>query len=114
MSIVLRIVVALAAAWLGGCATTLQPTAYRTFDVESASTGGSTFTGCRCNRGSSSSATPAIRTACCNVGIEARELAAFLENNDVYIRTVKSEKIGYVLYEDDAQVFAQPFTDMRL
>jgi hypothetical protein len=45
MSIVSRIVVALAAAWLGGCATTLQPTAYRTFDVESASAGELDFHG---------------------------------------------------------------------
>ena len=41
----MRIVVALAAAWLGGCATTLQPTAYRTFDVESPSVGELDFHG---------------------------------------------------------------------
>lgn len=46
--------------------------------------------------------------------VKAREMVALLENNDVYIRTVKSEKSGYVLYEDDAQVFAQPFADMKL
>ena len=45
---------------------------------------------------------------------KARELAALLENNDVYIRTIKSEKIGYRLYEDDAQVLAQPFADVRV
>ncbi len=41
-------------------------------------------------------------------------MVALLEDNDVYIRTIKSEKIGYRLYEDDAQVLAQPFADMRL
>jgi hypothetical protein len=45
---------------------------------------------------------------------KARELISLLEDNDVYIRTIKSEKIGYRLYEDDAQVLAQPFADMRL
>ena len=45
---------------------------------------------------------------------KAHEMIALLENNDVYIRTVKSEKIGYRLYEDDAQVLAQPFSDMKL
>ncbi|MBA2733875.1 MAG: hypothetical protein H0U54_13395 [Acidobacteria bacterium] len=44
----------------------------------------------------------------------AHEMVALLEDNDVYIRTIKSEKIGYRLYEDDAQVLAQPFADMRL
>jgi hypothetical protein len=37
---------------------------------------------------------------------KAREMAALLETNGVYIRTVKSEKIGYRLYENDVQVFA--------
>ena len=45
MSIVLRMVVALAAAWLGGCATTVQPAVYRTFDAESASAGELDFHG---------------------------------------------------------------------
>ncbi len=41
-------------------------------------------------------------------------MVTILEGNDVYIRTIKSEKIGYRLYEDDAQVLAQPFSDMKL
>ncbi len=44
----------------------------------------------------------------------AREIVSLLEDNDVYIRMIKSENIGYRLYEDDAQVLAQPFADMRL
>lgn len=43
--VVARMVVALAAAWLGGCATTLQPAAYRTFDAESARAGELDFHG---------------------------------------------------------------------
>src|SRR4051812_19550043 len=46
--------------------------------------------------------------------LKAREMIFLLEDNDVYIRTIKSEKIGYRLYEDDVQVLAQPFADMRL
>ena len=32
---------------------------------------------------------------------------------DVFIRTTKVERTGYVLYEDEAQVLAEPFADMR-
>lgn len=45
---------------------------------------------------------------------KAREIIAVLESNDVHIRTIKSERLGYVLYEDEAQVFAQPFADTKL
>jgi hypothetical protein len=44
----------------------------------------------------------------------AWELVAILERNDVLIWTVKSRRTGYVHYEDDAQVFAEPFNDVRL
>ena len=44
---------------------------------------------------------------------KARDMVALLENNGVYIRTIKSERAGYLLYEDEAQVLAQPFADMR-
>ena len=43
----------------------------------------------------------------------ARELATILEDRDVFIRTIRSQKTGYVLYEDEVQVLAQPFADMR-
>ncbi len=45
---------------------------------------------------------------------KAREMIALLENNDVFIRMLKAEKIGYVVYEDEFQVVAEPFGDMRL
>ena len=45
MSIVRAVVLVFAAAWLSGCATTLTPAAYRTFDAESASEGELDFHG---------------------------------------------------------------------
>jgi hypothetical protein len=45
MSIVRALVLVFAAAWLSGCATTLTPAAYRTFDAESASEGELDFHG---------------------------------------------------------------------
>ena len=44
---------------------------------------------------------------------QARELITILEDRDVFIRTIKCPKTGYVLYEDEVQVLAQPFADMR-
>ena len=43
----------------------------------------------------------------------ARDLAMILEERDVFIRTIRCHKTGYVLYEDEIQVLAQPFADMR-
>ena len=44
----------------------------------------------------------------------AWELATILERNDLLIWTIKSPRTGYVHYEDDVQVFAQPYPDVRL
>jgi len=44
----------------------------------------------------------------------AWELIMILERNDVLIWTVRSPRTGYVYYEDEAQVFAEPFGDVRL
>jgi len=43
----------------------------------------------------------------------AWEVVALLENRGVLMRTIKCHKTGYILYEDDVQVLAQPFADMR-
>ena len=43
----------------------------------------------------------------------AWEIVAILEERDIFIRTVKCHKTGYVLYEDEAQVLAYPFADLR-
>ena len=40
-------------------------------------------------------------------------MAAILERNEVFIRMIKAQRAGYILYEDEAQVFAQPFADIR-
>jgi hypothetical protein len=44
----------------------------------------------------------------------AWELVELLERNDVLIWTIKSPRIGYIHYEDEAQVFARPYDDVRL
>ena len=43
----------------------------------------------------------------------AWEMAAILQRNDVFIRTIKVQRAGYVLYEDEAQILAEPFADIR-
>ena len=44
----------------------------------------------------------------------AREMIEILERNNVWIWTIRSRKTGYIYYEDEAQVFAEPFYDVRL
>ena len=39
----------------------------------------------------------------------ARELAAILEANDIRTEMLTSDRPGYVVYEDDIQVLAEPF-----
>ena len=43
----------------------------------------------------------------------AWQLASILERNDVFIWVIKSPRTGYVYYEDEEQVFAEPFSDER-
>ena len=43
----------------------------------------------------------------------AWEVATILERNDVWIWTIKSTRVGYIHYEDEVQVFASPYTDIR-
>jgi len=42
-----------------------------------------------------------------------RELKRILEENGHLVSTIEEEKIGYVVYEDEAQVVAEPFADTR-
>lgn len=44
---------------------------------------------------------------------KAWELVAILERNDVLIWTIRSPRTGYVYYEDDVQVFARPYHDLK-
>ncbi len=41
-------------------------------------------------------------------------MIAVLENNGVHVRTIKTVRPGYVVYEDEFQVVAVPFADSKL
>jgi hypothetical protein len=40
-----------------------------------------------------------------------REMVAILENHDVKVEMLKTEKPNYIVYEDEFQVVAEPFSD---
>ena len=40
-----------------------------------------------------------------------RELVAILENYGAPVRTLKAKRVGYVVYEDEYQIVAEPFAD---
>ncbi|HEX5410448.1 MAG TPA: hypothetical protein VFZ27_01145 [Terriglobia bacterium] len=41
-----------------------------------------------------------------------REISAILENHGVPVRMIKSDRVGYVVYEDEHQIVAEPFSDL--
>jgi protoheme ferro-lyase len=41
-----------------------------------------------------------------------REIVAILENHGIPVRMIKADRVGYVVYEDDIQVVAEPFSDL--
>jgi hypothetical protein len=41
-----------------------------------------------------------------------RELVAILETHGVPVRMLKAYRVGYVVYEDEHQLVAEPFADM--
>jgi hypothetical protein len=43
-----------------------------------------------------------------------REIIAILESYDVSVRMIKTERPGYVVYEDQFQIVAAPFADSGL
>ena len=43
----------------------------------------------------------------------AWEMAGILERNDVLVWTIKSREVGFIYYEDEAQVFARPTRAVR-
>lgn len=45
--------------------------------------------------------------------VQIRELIAILENHEVYVKTLKTKRVGYVVYEDEYQIVAEPFADMN-
>jgi hypothetical protein len=42
-----------------------------------------------------------------------REIAAILERNDVRVSQITTDRPGYVVFEDDHQVIAEPFRGER-
>src|SRR5215468_5606106 len=42
-----------------------------------------------------------------------RGLVAILENHGVAVRMLKSDRVGYIVHEDEHQVVAEPFADMH-
>ena len=42
-----------------------------------------------------------------------REFTVILENHGVPVRMLKTNRVGYVVYEDEYQVVAEPFADVR-
>jgi hypothetical protein len=42
-----------------------------------------------------------------------RELVAILENHGAYVQMLKAKRVGYVVYEDEFQIVAEPFSDLN-
>lgn len=43
----------------------------------------------------------------------AWEMVAILQERDCFMRMIKTEMPGYILYEDEAQILAHPYADTR-
>jgi len=43
-----------------------------------------------------------------------RQIVSILENHDVPTRMIKTARPGYIVYEDEYQVAAEPFADRKL
>ncbi len=43
----------------------------------------------------------------------AWEIVAILEDHDIFMRRIKTKRPGYIIYEDEAQVLAHPYADIR-
>lgn len=43
-----------------------------------------------------------------------RSLVAILEHHGVSVRMLKTGRVGYVVYEDEYQIVAEPFAGQRL
>jgi len=44
---------------------------------------------------------------------QVRDLVGILENHGVDVRTLKTKRVGYVVYEDEYQIVAEPFADIN-
>jgi len=45
---------------------------------------------------------------------KAREMSCILGQNNIHVRVIKTQRPGYVVYEDEYQVVAEPFADLDL
>jgi hypothetical protein len=43
--------------------------------------------------------------------VRIRELVAILEHHGISVRMLKANRVGYIVYEDEFQIVAQPFAD---
>ncbi|HLW97511.1 MAG TPA: hypothetical protein VKR82_02615 [Candidatus Acidoferrales bacterium] len=48
-------------------------------------------------------------TACEHLS-RIRDLVAILENHGISVQVLKTDKVGYVVYEDEYQIVAEPFS----
>ncbi len=44
---------------------------------------------------------------------QAWKMTRILERNNVLVWVIKSRRAGYIIYEDEAQIVAEPFADVR-
>jgi hypothetical protein len=45
---------------------------------------------------------------------QIRRVAAIVENHGIPVQMLKSQRVGYVVYEDDFQIVAEPFSDLKV
>jgi hypothetical protein len=43
-----------------------------------------------------------------------REMVAILESHGISVQMLKTDRVGYLVYEDEHQVVAEPFSDVHL
>jgi len=43
---------------------------------------------------------------------KVREMAAFIERRGIEVRVLTAQRVGYVVYEDEFQIVAEPFADV--
>jgi hypothetical protein len=44
---------------------------------------------------------------------KAREMAAIIEDQGIVVQALMSNRVGYIVYEDEYQVVAEPFADVN-
>jgi hypothetical protein len=42
-----------------------------------------------------------------------REMIAILENHGISVQMLRSDRVGYVVYEDEHQIVVEPFSDVQ-